>query len=119
MHGLDVIGPYRFLNALEAMGGAKWLADNVESKNISSWNDPLGALIVGVRQLGLSGWRPEECAAIGTELLAWQEKGLFEKEGTCQFASSSAGKVSCPVNVLVNFIFLVPSITIKEVKMAR
>ncbi|XP_024451407.1 phosphoglucan, water dikinase, chloroplastic isoform X2 [Populus trichocarpa] len=72
----------RFLNALEAAGGAKWLADNVESKNISSWNDPLGALIVGVRQLGLSGWRPEECAAIGTELLAWQEKGLFEKEGS-------------------------------------
>uniref|UniRef100_A0A6N2MRY1 Uncharacterized protein n=2 Tax=Salix viminalis TaxID=40686 RepID=A0A6N2MRY1_SALVM len=56
--------------------------DNVESKNISSWNDLLGALIVGVRQLGLSGWRPEECAAIGTELLAWQEKGLFEKEGS-------------------------------------
>ncbi|KAG5252100.1 phosphoglucan, water dikinase [Salix suchowensis] len=72
----------RFLNALEAVGGAKWLADNVESKNISSWNDLLGALIVGVRQLGLSGWRPEECAAIGTELLAWQEKGLFEKEGS-------------------------------------
>uniref|UniRef100_A0A6M2ETZ3 CBM20 domain-containing protein n=1 Tax=Populus davidiana TaxID=266767 RepID=A0A6M2ETZ3_9ROSI len=72
----------RFLNALEAAGGAKWLADNVESKNISSWNDPLGALIVGVRQLGLSGWRPEECAAIGTELLAWQEKRLFEKEGS-------------------------------------
>ncbi|KAJ6956344.1 phosphoglucan [Populus alba x Populus x berolinensis] len=72
----------RFLNALEAAGGAKWLADNVESKNISSWDDPLGALIVGVRQLGLSGWRPEECAAIGTELHAWQEKGLFEKEGS-------------------------------------
>ena len=78
-----VIGPYRFVNALEAMGGAKWLAGNVESKNISSWSDPLGALIVGVHQLGLSGWKPEECEAIGTELLAWQERGLLEKEGTC------------------------------------
>ncbi|KAJ6873727.1 phosphoglucan [Populus alba x Populus x berolinensis] len=72
----------RFLNALEAMGGAKWLADNVESKNISSWSDPLGALIVGVHQLALSGWKPEECEAIGAELLAWQEKGLLEKEGS-------------------------------------
>ncbi|KAJ6880278.1 phosphoglucan [Populus alba x Populus x berolinensis] len=72
----------RFLNALEAMGGAKWLADNVESKNVSSWSDPLGALIVGVHQLALSGWKPEECEAIGAELLAWQEKGLLEKEGS-------------------------------------
>lgn len=74
--------PYRFLNALEVMGGAKWLTDNVESKNVNSWNDSLDALIVGVHQLGLSGWKPEECAAIGTELLAWKEKGLFEREGT-------------------------------------
>ncbi|XP_021907262.1 phosphoglucan, water dikinase, chloroplastic isoform X1 [Carica papaya] len=72
----------RFLNVLENLGGAPWLAKNVEPKNVSSWNDPLGALIVGVRQLGLSGWRPEECSAIGNELLAWKEKGLFEKEGT-------------------------------------
>uniref|UniRef100_A0A2P2L2M0 Phosphoglucan water dikinaseic n=1 Tax=Rhizophora mucronata TaxID=61149 RepID=A0A2P2L2M0_RHIMU len=72
----------RFLNALEALGGAKWLADNVESKNVSSWNDPLGALIIGVNQLGLSSWKPEECAAIGNELLAWQERGFFEREGS-------------------------------------
>ncbi|XP_050236543.1 phosphoglucan, water dikinase, chloroplastic isoform X2 [Mercurialis annua] len=72
----------RLLNTLENVGGAKWLSDNVNSKNVSSWNDPLRALVVGVRQLGLSGWKPEECAAIGSELLAWQEKGLSEKEGS-------------------------------------
>ncbi|KAG8481242.1 hypothetical protein CXB51_026060 [Gossypium anomalum] len=72
----------RLLNMLEAVGGANWFADNLESKNISSWNDPLGALIVGVHQLSLSGWKPEECAAIQSELTAWQEKGLFEKEGS-------------------------------------
>ncbi|KAG4126054.1 hypothetical protein ERO13_D10G133800v2 [Gossypium hirsutum] len=72
----------RLLNMLEAVGGANWFADNLESKNISSWNDPLGALIVGVHQLSLSGWKPEECAAIQNELTAWQEKGLFEKEGS-------------------------------------
>ncbi|KAH7573367.1 hypothetical protein JRO89_XS03G0130200 [Xanthoceras sorbifolium] len=72
----------RFLNALEARGGSRWLAETVESKNVSSWDDSLGVLVVGVRQLGLSCWKPEECTAIGNELLAWQEKGLFESEGS-------------------------------------
>ncbi|KAJ0035004.1 hypothetical protein Pint_25631 [Pistacia integerrima] len=71
----------RFLNAVEAKGGAHWLAENVESKNVGSWNDALGVLVVGVSQLGLSGWRPEECSAIRNELLAWQEIGLSVKEG--------------------------------------
>ncbi|KAL0432167.1 UNVERIFIED_CONTAM: Phosphoglucan, water dikinase, chloroplastic [Sesamum latifolium] len=70
----------RFLNALEAVGGAHWLADNVEQKNVNSWNDALGALAIGVHQLGLSGWKPDECRAIGNELLAWKERGLLETE---------------------------------------
>ncbi|XVF84501.1 hypothetical protein PTKIN_Ptkin17bG0041800 [Pterospermum kingtungense] len=64
------------------MGVAKWLADNLESKNTGSWSNPLGALIFGVHQLGLSGWKPGECAAIENELTVWQDKGLFEKEGS-------------------------------------
>lgn len=81
------------------MGGATWFADNLESKNISSWNDPLGALVVGVHQLSLSGWKPEECTAIQNELTAWQEKGLFEKEGTLIILLSlkSGKKISCLV----------------------
>ncbi|OWM70950.1 hypothetical protein CDL15_Pgr013131 [Punica granatum] len=71
----------RYLNALEAMGGAHWLAETVESEKISSWNNPLDALVVGIRQLGLSGWQPEECDAIANELAVWKNKGLSEKEG--------------------------------------
>ncbi|XP_020206268.1 phosphoglucan, water dikinase, chloroplastic [Cajanus cajan] len=71
----------RFLNELEAMGGARWLAANVQSKNVNSWDDPLGALIIGVHQLKLSGWKPEECGAIENELIAWSKKGLSEREG--------------------------------------
>ncbi|XP_039037802.1 phosphoglucan, water dikinase, chloroplastic-like [Hibiscus syriacus] len=66
----------------EAMGGANWLADNMGTKRIGSWNNPLTSLILSVHQLGLSGWKPEECAAIGSELTAWQERGLLEKEGS-------------------------------------
>lgn len=67
---------------LETVGGVHWLTKSVESRNISSWNDPLGALVVGIHQLGLSGWKPEESAAIENELLAWRERGLSEREGT-------------------------------------
>ncbi|RDX98549.1 Phosphoglucan, water dikinase, chloroplastic, partial [Mucuna pruriens] len=70
----------RFLNELEAMGGAHWLAANVQSKNVNSWNDPLGALIIGVHQLKLSSWKPEECGAIENELIAWSKRGLSERE---------------------------------------
>ncbi|CAA0840857.1 Phosphoglucan- water dikinase- chloroplastic [Striga hermonthica] len=72
----------RFLNALEAVGGAHWLAKNAEQKNVDSWGDPLGALIIGIHQLGLSGWKPEECRVIGKELMAWQDRGLQETEGS-------------------------------------
>lgn len=82
---LIIIDFVRFANELEAMGGAHWLAQNVKSKDVSSWNDPLGALIVGVHQLRLSGWKPEECAAIENELLAWKTRGLSETEGNSSF----------------------------------
>ncbi|XP_050141844.1 phosphoglucan, water dikinase, chloroplastic [Malus sylvestris] len=72
----------RFLNELDALGGAHWLAENVKSKDVSSWNGPLDALIVGIHQLSLSGWKPEECAAIENELIAWKARGLSEKEGS-------------------------------------
>lgn len=69
------------MNALEAGGGSQWLGENVNSKNVDSWNDPINALVLGIRQLGLSGWKLQECKAIESELLAWKERGLSEKEG--------------------------------------
>ncbi|KAF6153452.1 hypothetical protein GIB67_030604, partial [Kingdonia uniflora] len=38
---------FKFLNAVEAMGGSSWLAQNAGSTN---WNDPLDALAVGICQ---------------------------------------------------------------------
>lgn len=72
---------HRFVNELEAVGGAHWLAENVEQKNVGSWSEPLGALVASIHQLGLSGWKPGECKAIGNELIAWQNRGLLETEG--------------------------------------
>ncbi|KAM7279208.1 hypothetical protein ACFE04_006342 [Oxalis oulophora] len=71
----------RFLNGLETSGGANWLSENVTSKNITSWNDSLSALAIGMTQMCLSGWKAEECTAIKNEINAWKEKGLLETEG--------------------------------------
>ena len=57
------------------------MAENVKSKNASSWNDPLDALIVGIDHVRLSGWKTEECFVTKNKLLAWKEKGLPEREG--------------------------------------
>ncbi|KAL9262661.1 Phosphoglucan, water dikinase, chloroplastic-like protein [Drosera capensis] len=72
----------RFLNSLDAIGGANWLVESLESKHVNSWNGPLDALLIGIHQLGLSGWKAAECSAIRNELRAWKEKGLAEKEGS-------------------------------------
>ncbi|GAB2297440.1 Phosphoglucan, water dikinase, chloroplastic, partial [Dionaea muscipula] len=72
----------RFLNSLDAIGGASWLPETLESKDVTSWNELFDALLIGIHQLGLSGWTPEECSAIGNELRTWKEKGLPEKEGS-------------------------------------
>ncbi|XP_057798732.1 phosphoglucan, water dikinase, chloroplastic [Salvia miltiorrhiza] len=72
----------RFVNALEAVGGAHWLAESVEQKNATSWSEPLNALVASIHQLGVSGWKPDECKAIGNELIAWQNRGLLETEGS-------------------------------------
>lgn len=71
----------RLLNALETVGGPSLLAQNVNMKNVASWNHPLDALMIGIHQIGLSGWKPTECKAIENELLAWKEKVVLESEG--------------------------------------
>lgn len=71
----------RFLNALEGIGGSSWLLQNANSKNVSSWNHALSALTNGIHQLELSGWKREECDAIKSEVRAWQQMGVSEREG--------------------------------------
>lgn len=71
----------RFVNALDTMGGATMLASELQSRHVNSWNHPLGAVVLGIRQLGLSGWQQGECMAIENEIQAWQSAGLAEKEG--------------------------------------
>ncbi|CAM6112841.1 unnamed protein product [Calypogeia fissa] len=71
----------RYINSLESAGGAKWLIDEAKSTNVSAWNQTLGAVVLGIRQIGLSGWQSQECLAIENELSAWQSAGIVQKDG--------------------------------------
>ncbi len=70
---------YQFGNGLQ--GGAEGLAESSADK---AWSLPLGAAVLGVRQMGLSGWEQAECFALENEIGAWQQ----------------AGKLADPVNAL-------------------
>ncbi|MCO5596749.1 hypothetical protein L7F22_050818 [Adiantum nelumboides] len=70
----------RFCNIIDAMGGPIMLENQAKSKNVTDWNHPLGAIVLGIRHLGLSGWQPGECMAIENEIMAWQSAGMVEKE---------------------------------------
>lgn len=63
----------QFVNKLEERGGASALSSGSDG----AWGLPLGALVVGLRHLGLSGFDPGECMAIECELAAWQRVGAF------------------------------------------
>ena len=53
-------------------GGAQALSQAGSDK---AWSLPLGAAILGIRQLGLNGWDAPECLALENELGAWQQEG--------------------------------------------
>lgn len=59
-------------------GGADGLAGQADS----AWDLPLGAIVLGVRHMGLSGWQGPECMALENELTAWQQAGDFKSTET-------------------------------------
>jgi phosphoglucan, water dikinase len=40
------------------------------------WAQPLGMLVLSVRHLGLSGWKPAECFALDADISTWQKLGV-------------------------------------------
>jgi len=65
----------RFINKVEDRGGARALAGGTDGL----WGLPIGALVIGLRHLGLSGYESSECMALEHELTAWQKLGGFQQ----------------------------------------
>ncbi|KAF3674172.1 hypothetical protein FXO38_05354 [Capsicum annuum] len=51
---------------------------------------------------GLSGWKPEECKAVGNELLSWKKRGISENEGGENYTGDSTSSATGPVIHVVN-----------------
>ena len=57
-------------------GGTEYL----ETGNDGQWALPLGALVICLRHIGLSGYEQSECMAIENELMMWQQMGGFSHQ---------------------------------------
>eukprot|EP00898_Chlorokybus_atmophyticus_P001306 jgi/Chlat1/2176/Chrsp17S02751 len=65
----------RLLNVLDAEGGAEGLVERSAKGVATAWNAPLGAAVLALRNVGMSGWQAGECISIEHELEAWQTAG--------------------------------------------
>ena len=70
-------------------GGAGGLAGATDA----GWAQPIGAAVLGIRHMGMSGWEPAECTAVENELAAWQQAGNFaSKEHALRWALDWVGR---------------------------
>lgn len=44
------------------------------------WAHPLGMLVLSVRHLGMSGWKPAECFALDADIATWQKLGVTSSQ---------------------------------------
>lgn len=78
-------------HGMSTQGGAQALS---EAQSDKAWSLPLGAAILGVRQLGLNGWEQQECFALENEIGAWQQAGQLSSPAgalrSCHIPSGSS-----------------------------
>ena len=68
-------------------------ADGLAGATDAGWAQPIGAAVLGIRHMGMSGWEPAECAAVENELTAWQQAGNFaSKEHALRWALDLVGR---------------------------
>ena len=79
----------RFINTVEEKGGADYLA----SANDGAWALPIGALVLSLRHIGLTGYCQSECMALENELMRWQQIGGFGLQDEARRMSSTLNRV--------------------------
>ncbi|KAF3638667.1 hypothetical protein FXO38_23127 [Capsicum annuum] len=64
---------------------AVWTVYILPSPDLTLWEHTGFVVVVVILlmiKLGLSGWKPEECKAVGNELLLWKKRGISKNEGS-------------------------------------
>lgn len=73
-------------------GGSGALAS---TRSDIAWSHPLAMLLLGVRNLGLSGWMLSECAALEHEVSAWQQEGVYsERDNALRWGPAGVHKAA-------------------------
>eukprot|EP00210_Caulerpa_lentillifera_P008291 g7912.t1 len=62
----------RYINLLESHDRS---FERLVNGNERAWALPLGGLVLGLRNIALTGWEPHECMAIENELSKWHKLG--------------------------------------------
>jgi phosphoglucan,water dikinase len=79
----------RFMNSIDEKGGSDYLVDG----NDGAWALPIGALVLSLRHIGLSGYKQSECMALENELMTWQQMGGFSLQDEARRMSSTLNRV--------------------------
>lgn len=67
----------RFINLVEETQGFENLAESIDQM----WALPIGALVLGIRNVGMDGWDSAECLAVENELSSWYSNGNLKEPG--------------------------------------
>ena len=79
----------RFINNIEAKGGSEYLEDATDG----AWALPIGALVLSLRHIGITGYMQSECMALENELMTWQQMGGFCLQDEARRFSAALNRV--------------------------
>ena len=79
----------RFINTVEDKGGSDYL----EQGSDGAWALPIGALVLSLRHIGITGYMQSECMALENELTTWQQMGGFGLQDEARRFSAALNRV--------------------------
>lgn len=68
-------------------------SDYLKSANDGAWALPIGAIVLSLRHIGLSGYMQSECMALENELMTWQQMGGFAHQDEARRLTSTLQRV--------------------------
>lgn len=67
------------MNEAESQGGPQRMSEEAKGGTPRLFDSCIGATVLALRQVGLSGWQQAECLCLEQELAAWQKAGVRPK----------------------------------------
>lgn len=65
----------------------------MKNANDGAWALPIGAIVLSLRHIGLSGYMQSECMALENEFMSWQQMGGFAHQDEARRLTSTLQRV--------------------------